>query len=313
MRDLIERNKFWLKRVLPHEFIRRQMGKFSFWTRKLFPQRFQGPPPILFPLDSKGKTVQASHSGNIGDVIFSCLFLKAYWEHTGKKISLHLQIDVPAKYSVEHPLKNVRLNEKMAKQLVPVLSAQPYIAEVTMGPQSPNNLILSLDKFRELPLSTRCGIIPGWYQLCTDLWLDVFSPWITASRLPEYKDTIVISRTARLRSAYIDYTFLQEFSKDLLFIGIEEECVRFKAETGIACRYMTVESLDQMVNIIHSCRLFVGNQGFAYTVAESVKCPRVLEANAAAPNNYPLSPNGRIALFQIQFETFVRGMLASGA
>ena len=55
---------------------------------------------------------------------------------------------------------------------------------------------------------------------------------------------------------------------------------------------------------MNSCKLLISNQGFIYTLAESLKCPRVLESNSVAPNNFPMSSNGRIALFQKQFENF---------
>lgn len=282
------------------------------WIKKQL-QPKQEPKPILLGSIPHG-IPQASHSGNIGDVLYACAFLKAYWQKMGKRIDLHLLTDQKCLYVVEHPLKNIRMSAKMAEQLRPVLEAQPYIGRVTIGPKDPERVDLPLDAFRELPINLKCGLIQGWYQLCSDLWLDLFAPWITAEKLPQYEDTLVVSRTARLRSEFIDYKFLNKYADKMLFLGLPEESERFKQETGINCRYLTVDRLDTMVNIIHSCRLFIGNQGFAYTVAESVKCPRLLESNTLAPNNYPLSPNGRIALFQHQFEAFAHQLnsLSSG-
>lgn len=266
--------------------------------------------PILFAAHGRpSPNPQAVHKGNIGDVVFACAFLKAYAQHTGKPVDLHLLTDQKCRYVVEHPLINIMMSVKIAEQLRPVLESQPYIGKVTVGPAQPERVDLPLDAYRDLPINLRCGLIQGWYQFCSDIYIDLFEPWLTAKTLPEYANTIVVSRTARLRSDFIDYRFLNAYSDKMLFLGLPDECERFRKETGIDCRYMTVDTLDKMVDIIHSCRLFVGNQGFAYTVAESVKCPRVLESNALAPNNYPLSPNGRIALFQPQFEAFVRSLL----
>lgn len=290
------------------------LDELAFWIRKILPPGYIGKEPVEFSIESPHASegeLLASHGGNIGDVVYSCLFLKSYWQHTGKKIKLHLHTDVPAKYRYEHPLKNIRMNMTMAKQLTPLLYAQPYISEVSLGPSLPRDVTLHLDAFRELPIDLRCGLIQGWQQLCTDMWLNIFDPWITADKLPEYKETIVVSRTARLCSDYINYKFLNEFAERILFIGVPEECERFKSETAINCSYLTATSFDSLANIINSCLLFVGNQGFPYTVAESVKCARVLESNSIAPNNYPMSSNGRIAIFQKQFESFVRAMVAS--
>lgn len=278
------------------------------WFKRFLPK--PSPKPILFAAQRRpSPNPQAVHKGNIGDVVFACSFLKAYTQHTGKPVDLHLLTDQKCHYVVEHPLVNIMMSVKVAEQLRPLLEAQPYIGKVTVGPAQPEKVDLPLDAFRDLPIDHRCGLIQGWYQMCADIYIDLFAPWLTAKKLPEYGNTIVVSRTARLRSDFIDYRFLNAFSDRMLFLGLPEECERFKKETGIDCRYMTVDTLDKMVDIIHSCRLFIGNQGFAYTVAESVKCPRVLESNSLAPNNYPLSSNGRIALFQPQFEAFVHQML----
>ena len=271
------------------------------------PVQFLILPPSLGSLSADNP--QATHVGNLGDVLFGCLFLKAYWLKSGKKIKLHLQTDVPTEYCVEHPLKNIHMDTLGAKQLLPLLLAQPYLSEVTYGPSKPEHIALDLNLFRELPINLCTGLIQGWQQLCTDIWLNVFEPWITAENLPEYRETIVISRTARLRSDYIDYRFLNEFSERILFIGLPQECERFKNETQINCTYLTVDNFLLLAGIIHSCHLFIGNQGFLYTIAESLKSPRVLESNLIAPNNYPLSSNGRIALFQEPFEHFVKEMI----
>ncbi|MEI8366535.1 MAG: hypothetical protein WCF65_08995 [Parachlamydiaceae bacterium] len=280
---------------------------------KLAPQQIP-PPPLLLSafnitsLSAPGEKPLFSHSGNAGDIIFSCALLKAFWKHTGKKVHLHLQTDIPVMYPEAHPLKNVLLNQRIAEQLEPALRMQTYIADVSIGPACPDQAV-DLSSFRRLPFEHRIGLIQGWYQLCTDIWIDLFEPWMDASKLPEYKNTILVSRTNRLRSDYINYRFLAQYAENLVFIGLPEEYSSFNAETGFECHAMTVKSFDQLLNIIHSCRLFVGNQGLAYSIAESVKCPRVLESNSIAPNNYPLSPNGRIALFQEQFESFVRTLL----
>ncbi len=249
-----------------------------------------------------------SHSGNAGDIVFACLLLKSLWLHSGKKVRLHLQTNVPVVYSVKHPLNNTLMSEKVARQLAPALQIQPYIAEITIGPEFPENGI-KLDAFRQFPIDLRTGLIQGWYQLYTEHRLNIFDPWIHATELPEYANTIVVSRTGRLRSDYIDYTFLSKYADNLLFVGLPEEIASFQVETGITCPTLTAKSFDHLFNIINSCRLFIGNQGFPYSIAESVQCPRVLETNSIAPNNYPMSANGRVALFQEQFENCVYSLL----
>ena len=275
---------------------------------KLFPFCYSVPAFNISPAQMLEKEPLFCHSGNAGDIIFSCVLLKAFWLHNGKKVRLHLRTDVPIEYIVDHPLKNIMMSKKIAAQLIPALKMQPYISEVSVGTEFPEGAA-NLDAFRSLPIDHRICLIQGWYQLYTDVWLNLFEPWIEGVKLAEYGSTIVVARSTRLRSSYINYKFLAEYAKDLLFVGLPEEIALFQEETGIHCRSLTVESFDLLINIIHSCRLFIGNQGFAYSIAESVKSPRVLETNSISPNNYPLSPNGRVAIFQEQFESFVKTML----
>lgn len=254
--------------------------------------------------------LHAVHSGNIGDVVFACLFLKAVHDRHGTPTALHLRHGVRADYVVPHPLKNIRMSQDLAARLRPLLLEQPCIAAVTVGPDAPPGPVLDLDAFRTLPIDLRTHLIQGWQQLCTDLWLDVFSPWITTARRPEHADTIVVSRTDRLRSEFIDYRFLGAWRDRLLFVGMPDEARRFRAETGIECATLVADDFAQLGAILASCRLLVANQGFVFTLGEAVKCPRVLESNTLAPNNFPMSANGREALFQAPFEGFVRELLA---
>ncbi len=266
-------------------------------------------PPVLFQDKSQDPIFKATHAGNIGDAINALLYLKAYWEKTGRKTHLYLQTNVPCVYSVEHPLKNILMNDLMAKTLKPLFLEQPYIDAVTISEQKPDVQWMNLNKFRELPIDYHMGLIQGWQQLCTDIALNPFEPWIKAEKQEKYRDKIVVARVARLRSDYIDYRFLKEYEDKILYVGVPEECLQFKQETAINCEYMTATCFKHLAAIFNSCKLFIGNSGFPFTLAESIKCPRVLETNSICPCVYPLSSNGRIALFQAQFEAFIKEFL----
>ncbi len=280
-----------------------KLGRF---VRKIFPKKIVLREPIHFNADVTDPS--AMHSGNIGDVIFSCVFLKAIWVKTGRPVKLHLRTDVPTVYTVEHPLKSILMNETMALSLKELLLKQPYISNVTVGPEKVDTS-WNLDEFRQLPIDYRSGLISGYFQLCTDLFLNAYEPWIS---VPDHLNSdIIVSRTSRLNSEYINYKFLSRYKERITFMGIPEEYERFIKENGIKCKFHHSWDYIEMASKIKSCKLFVGNQGFLYTLAESLKCPRVLESNTIAPNNYPMSQNGRIALFQNQFESFIRQMLES--
>lgn len=291
--------------------MRSLLTRAAAWLRKRFPPHYPGG-PVCFDLKAVDHVAipLANHTGNVGDVIFSCLFLKSFWERTQKKVKLHLQTNVPVVYSVNHPLKNVLMNHTMAMQLVPLLLRQPYIADVSVGNAQPAQIHFDLTTFRQLPMSLRCGIIPGWQQLCSDLWLNVFDAWLTADKNAEHARRIVISRTMRLTSPYINYKFLADYRDRLLFLGLPEEYATFSKESSIECAHKTATDFFEAAVLVNSAALFIGNQGFLSSLAESLKAPRLLESNTIAPNNYPLSANGRVALFQQQFEAFAHEMLS---
>ena len=58
----------------------------------------------------------------------------------------------------------------------------------------------------------------------------------------------------------------------------------------------------ELSRIIKSCRLFIGNECFAYSVAEGLKVPRLLEASPDFPVVYPIGNNGYDFYHQIHFE-----------
>ncbi|MBA2728328.1 MAG: hypothetical protein H0U49_09180 [Parachlamydiaceae bacterium] len=282
------------------------ISKIGTWVRKVFPKKTILTTPFLFNVEVEQPL--AMHSGNIGDVIFSCLFLNAFWQRFGRSVKIHLRTNVPVQYAVDHPLKSILMNDKMAQALRLLLLKQPYVSSVTVSEEKVN-ATWNLDSFRALPIDYRTGVIPGYFQLCTDLFLNAYEPWLEAPNSANID--IIVSRTSRLNSAYINYKFLAKYQERLTFLGIPEEYERFVRETSIKCRYYHTWDFVEIASMIKSCKLFIGNQGFLYTLAESLKCPRVLETNSIAPNNYPMSSNGRMAIFQNQFESFIAQMLGS--
>lgn len=60
-----------------------------------------------------------------------------------------------------------------------------------------------------------------------------------------------------------------------------------------------------MAQIIKACRFYIGNQTFAYTLAEGLKVSRLLEAYPDFPVVFPTSKNGYDFYFQQHFEDYV--------
>ena len=58
-----------------------------------------------------------------------------------------------------------------------------------------------------------------------------------------------------------------------------------------------------MAEIINSCKIFIGNLSFGYTLAEGLKKPRLLESGLNFPLIYPNGKNAFDFYFQEHFES----------
>ena len=76
--------------------------------------------------------------------------------------------------------------------------------------------------------------------------------------------------------------------------GAEYE--KFKREFNLNIRYHPTKTISDLASVIKGCRLFIGNQSFAFSLAEAMKVPRILEIHHHCPNCMPLSSNARIIL-----------------
>mgnify|MGYP003335565491 FL=1 len=245
--------------------------------------------------------LNVSHSGNIGDILYSIPFLLGILEKKKyTKINYYLRTNVPCYYSGPHPLGNVLLNIEYAKSALTLLKIQPYINEC--GIYTNQTIQINLDEFRKLPIRFQTGVIPRWYFWLGDSEYDLSKSWITAGKDERYAGKILVSRTQRHTNPGISYSFINEYAKDVVFIGVEDEWKIFNKECPGCKEWVKFSSLLDMANAYNSCKFFVGNQGMPYTLAESMKINRLLEANLEAPNNIPFSNNGMDALFQKPFE-----------
>jgi ADP-heptose:LPS heptosyltransferase len=68
-----------------------------------------------------------------------------------------------------------------------------------------------------------------------------------------------------------------------VFIGIPSEHEDFEKTFGIKVPFRPVNDFLEMANIINGAELFVGNQGFAYSLAIGLGKTTVLEVNKLVP------------------------------
>lgn len=261
------------------------------------------------------KNISYVSSGNIGDVCYALPVSMALMKQRGfEKADFYLKIDVPAVYFGVHPLGNIRMNQKAAAMLRPLLEAQSWINRVFIVKTNPACEFVNLDAFREVlnfPLSA--GNIAQWYNPTFPDLTDppsLEAPWlenVTPISLPG-KD-IIIFRSARYRISDLDYGFLRRIAHRIVFIGLESEHADFQQKFFRVDR-VQIRDFKHAAQIIKGAKLIIGNQTFFFSLAEALKVPRMLETSPVCPNvimagghfQYIISPYQ----FQASFPHFYR-------
>ncbi len=257
---------------------------------------------ILRTVGNEGE-VNAAHSGNAGDIIYSLPVLKRLHEITAKPLNILMRINEPLALAAgfEHPLGNVMLDEAMAQRLQPLLEAQPYINKAKLIENEKIHLDLTL--FRKAGLELDKGNIARWNFYTTGINTDLSKPWLFVNPDQQFAGTIVLARSSRYNNPFIDYSFLSAY-QDIVFVGVKSEYLSMKK--NIPClRWQQVDDFLEMAQIIAGSKLFIGNQSFPFSVAEGLKVPRILEVYHRTPNVIPEGSNGYDFYFQKHFEYLV--------
>lgn len=219
-----------------------------------------------------------SHSGNLGDIVFSLHFCKELMEYKQEHcLNFHIQTNVSARYSDPHPYINVRMTELSAKMLKPLLEYQDYINEVTFSNKIPENY-LNLDYFRNQKLNFFAGDIRSWYYVLTKKHLPrkFYEKTLFAPVDKTYENKIIIANTERYQNFYIDYKLLKPFEDNLVFCGAEYEYIIFKNKSHVNCEYRKINDFLEFASIVEGAKGFIANQSGLYSIVECMKCPRIL-------------------------------------
>ena len=234
------------------------------------------------------ETIKVIHSGNAGDCIYALSSMHYLWTMQGKEIDLYLRVGVPSTFtSLTHPVGNVMLNDTMFEMLKPLLLSQSYIHDVIKVEASERvEVDYDFDLFRKESKNLSAGDIKLWYSLAyPELMPSTTYKVLDASKYVG-EEYIVINRSTRYNNPLIDYTLLEGLGKPIYFVGVEDE---FKIMSAIIPNLIHKEVSDflEMADFINSSSLFVGNQSMAFSIAEQLKVPRILEQYAKAPNVIP--------------------------
>ena len=261
-------------------------------------------PDKILSFAKTNSVIHFSHSGNAGDIIYALPTIKRIKELTNARIELHLKLGQPIVLpeNVTHPLGNVMMNEKMAEMLMALLRPQTYIDVCDI--LTDQVIDIDLDYFRSGGIPLEKGNIARWCSYLTGINPQLWKPWITVEPNREYADTIVMARSERYRNYTISYNFLSGY-KNIVFLGVESEYKDIcKAVPHI--KWIQVSDFMEMARIIAGAKFFIGNQSFPFSIAESLKIPRILEPSFEIINVVPEGENGYDFFFQEHLESLVK-------
>jgi hypothetical protein len=257
--------------------------------------------------------LRIKHTYNSGDLITILVGLKHLYETTGKKSIIMQVLGFKAFYydGCIHSVKNeqgedVTMNQKMWDMLVPLLEEQSYIESVEVWRGQPYDI--SFDETRDrrsIPMPA--GSIHHWpFFLVPELQCDLSDAWISCAAYETcYEGKIIVNRTERYRNPYMNYFFLKQYEKDVVFAGTKKEYELFCSEYDLNIQYLEVDDFYELAAFLNACKLFIGNQSFCWHLADSMKITRILEVCSQFPNTFPTGANGYAVIYQQALELYV--------
>lgn len=243
------------------------------------------------------KNISFSHSGRLGDIVYSLALVKRMAEISGEPVDYYVISDVQSNLGLDvfHPSGETMVNEKLFNFIAPLLRTQPYLRKVNFVSKRevPINAI-DLDGFKRSGLNLKGGIIQGWYRKTFGISFPLEKAWLslpdnmTIRKQAQPAFNIIISRTTRFCNTAINYNFLDSIP-NVGFIGLPLEFEDFTKRNLLKkLQYVPVQDAKEMARMMSDCKLYIGNQSLNFAIAEGFKITRALEAFEPAPVASPV-------------------------
>lgn len=232
------------------------------------------------------------HSGTLGDLIYS-LHLVKKMGGGHYKVAIENIENCVAKYGYRpedvDPQHRGRFTTRDFEMMAPLLERQSYINELTTWHQGDAEPDVDLDHYRSVLYRTFEGNILQAYHLAFGIpftMSDYDTPWLEADVIEEAP--VVITRSFRYRPANGEEGWRGLIETGMLegnsvFVGIPAEHADFEQTFGVKVPFRPVTDFLELASIINGAELFVGNQGFAYSLAVGLGKSTVLEINKIVP------------------------------
>lgn len=237
-------------------------------------------------------TLHVAHGGHSGDIVYSIPFAKYLSDIHNLKLTYHVISNRPATFpeGFTHPNGTAfNMNIHSFNFIKPLLSSIKFINNVEFTPleELPKG-VLTLDYFREIPaINQGSGNMQTWARKFFGININTEDPWILLSA--KHQNIVVCAFSRRYRNIHIKYEFLDNYSS--VFIGLDDEFDHFRKVNNLKkLTHAKINNALEMASLIKSSRFFLGNQSFAFSIAESLKVKRALEVCEICPN---VIPSGR--------------------
>ena len=258
------------------------------------------------------ETLSFLHDGTIGDVWARLPALKEYHKQTGKKCVYYLTNGQTVDYypGATHPTRDennkmVMLNPEMIDMIVPLLKAQPYIADAKI--HEDEKIDVDLNRIRTSFVNQPYGMLSRWYfYVYPDLACDLSKEYIFIPETEKdfVKGKIIIARTERYNNNFVDYSFLKEYEDDLVFSGTIREYNNFCMNFDLNIKKLHVNNFLELAQAIKQSKGLISNQTQIFQIAEGLKTPRAVELCNYAPNVVPIGENAFDFYAQIGLECY---------
>lgn len=224
-----------------------------------------------------------SHSGNLGDIIWSLPVIRAMGAGTLHLLPGNIP-NVIRKYKngPVYPEYEDRLTYNDYLMIAPLLDCQEYITDTkfTMA----HKFHTDLDEFRGTVGSAFTKNFLETFAETFSLTCDeeFKKPWLKVE--PKKIAQFVVTRTPRYQSNNNNPNLnwekiIEDFklSENGTFIGLVNEHESFQNQFGIKIPHYKITSFLEMAQVIAGSECFIGNQTLAYSIAQGLGQNTILE------------------------------------
>jgi hypothetical protein len=257
------------------------------------------------------------HSGALGDIVYSLpAILTILNIYNGGSATIYIPNNKSTYHGpgVNHPGGKYMMNQALFDFILPLLTRQAFIENVFFVAEEeiPGNAI-DMDVIRHGMINVGAGNIKDYYFKAFGLVSRKSAPWLHVDQADNANGVdIVIGRSTRYLNQGINYSQLNELNKTIGFVGSDFEFKTFTERVSIdGIRKLSVDNALDACRLIHSAKLFIGNQSLFFALAEGLQSNRILESFELVPNVVPqggqcgqyITTSGFVKLLNQFFET----------